>query len=116
MFDRDIESARSTVIKKSLLIEKTKFENQELNYGYMLRIPSTPQNSTGTCYGVIIRCKPILYRKLNVHTKINPLTEEKNYLWPWEASVFVDGKYHCPAVLLENDLLLSSLECGEGIE
>lgn len=115
-FKRDIESAQRTLVQTSQLIEKTKSKDRELNYEYMLRIPHTPENSSGTCYGLKIRCKPILDQKLEDLTSINPKTNKRNYLWPWEASIFVDGKYHCPALLLENDLLLSSYECGKEIE
>lgn len=114
-FHRDVESAQYTLVQSSQLTEKSKSKDHSLSYEYSIR-SNVPQYSSGTCYGLSLRCKPILDRKLNVHAKISPLTKERSYMWPWEASIFVNGIYHCSALLLESDLLLSSSECGEGIE
>ncbi|XP_018405344.1 PREDICTED: serine protease nudel-like [Cyphomyrmex costatus] len=44
-----------------------------------------------------------------------PRNGNYTYLWPWLAAIFVDGRYHCSALLLESDWLLSSSSCTENI-
>lgn len=104
-------------MKTSKLVERQSSKDHPVGYEYPPHLtPAKRDANDNTCYGLRIRCKPILDRKVNVHLNVDPKTKERNYLWPWEASVLVDGKYHCSAVLLENDLLLSSSECSNGIE
>jgi hypothetical protein len=111
---RNVESAEEILIQPSKLIETLQSKEfsvyKDPNFKFLKR------ETNSTCHGLRIRCKPILDRKLNVHLKINPISKERNYVWPWEASIFIDGHYYCSAVLLENNLLLSSSKCSEDIE
>ena len=111
-----VDSAEEVSVNTSRLTERSASKDGLLNYEYPPRFRPSKRESNYTCYGLQIRCKPVLNRKLNVHLSVHPKTNERSYVWSWESSIFVDGKYQCPAVLLENNLLLGSEECGKDIE
>ncbi|XP_031786377.1 serine protease nudel-like isoform X3 [Nasonia vitripennis] len=114
---RNVDSAEQILVNTHRLKERQASKDHPISYEYPPQVtPAQRDAKDKTCYGLHLRCKPILDRKVNVHLKVDPKTNKRDYLWPWEASVFVDGKYHCSAVLLENDLLLSSSVCGNGID
>ncbi|EZA50647.1 Serine protease nudel [Ooceraea biroi] len=69
-----------------------------------------------TCGTLWIRCRPVLSSSADTHLVVDPRTGSYNYLWPWMAAIFVDGRYHCSAVLLEPDWLLSSASCTDDIK
>ncbi|XP_058807480.1 uncharacterized protein LOC131673478 [Phymastichus coffea] len=113
---RSLDTVNEVIVQKSKLEERSSTKNFPITYEYPPAFTPMSKGDNNTCYGLYIRCKPILDSKVNVHLKRNPETDERSYLWPWEGSVFVDGKYQCPAVLLENDLLLASSKCAEDID
>jgi len=69
-----------------------------------------------TCKALRVRCRPVLSSSADMYLVIDPNTGSHNYLWPWLAAIFVDGRYHCPALLLEPDWLLTTVNCTTGIE
>ena len=111
-----MDSADEVLVKTSKLPERSPSKNYPVNYEYPPHFTAPEVDNNKTCYGLHIRCKPILDRKVNVHLNINYKTKERTYVSPWEASIFVDGKYHCSSVLLESNLLFSNSECSKGIE
>ncbi|KAL6265616.1 hypothetical protein P5V15_002410 [Pogonomyrmex californicus] len=68
-----------------------------------------------TCSTYIFRCGPVLSSSADSHLVVDPHTQSNTYLWPWLAAIFVDGRYHCSALLLEPDWLLSSSSCTDDI-
>ncbi|KAI4503887.1 hypothetical protein M0802_001290 [Mischocyttarus mexicanus] len=68
-----------------------------------------------TCLGLSIRCRPVPSSNINVHLHLDPVTGSRTFTWPWLAAIFVDGLYHCSAILLEPNWLLSSSECTKNI-
>ncbi|KAJ8684612.1 hypothetical protein QAD02_020405, partial [Eretmocerus hayati] len=111
-----MEYTQEVVLKSSQLIEKRpqatlQVDQDRPDYGEALA-----SDMNKTCYGLKIRCKPILDRKVNAQLNVDSASKERRYMWPWEASIFVDGDYHCSAVLLENNLLLTSQKCKDGID
>lgn len=111
-----MDTVNEVIVPKSRLEIRSSTSDFPISYEYPPQFTPMRKGDNNTCYGLYIRCKPILDRKVNVNLKINPDTKERSYLWPWEGSVFVDGKYHCPAVLLENDLMLASSKYAQDIE
>ena len=75
-----------------------------------------PDNSTKTCRGLYVECRPVLSANTSHLIVSNPKTENTSYLWPWQAFIFVDGRHHCPAIILEHDWLLASSKCVQNIE
>ncbi|XP_044019367.1 serine protease nudel [Aphidius gifuensis] len=73
-------------------------------------------NELNTCQGLWIKCKPILSSNLKVHEIKNPNTNESEYILPWEGVIFVDGINTCPAILLQDDWLLTSCRCTDDID
>jgi len=69
-----------------------------------------------TCTTLRFRCRPVLSSSADSHLVVDPRTGNHTYLWPWLAAIFVDGRYHCSALLLESDWLLSSSSCTEAIK
>ncbi|XP_036149068.1 serine protease nudel [Monomorium pharaonis] len=68
-----------------------------------------------TCTALRLRCRPVLSSSANSHLIVDPRTGSQTYLWPWLAAIFVEGRYHCSALLLEPNWLLSSSSCTEAI-
>ncbi|CAK9811280.1 Serine protease nudel [Anthophora plagiata] len=68
-----------------------------------------------TCPGLYIRCTPVLSGSVSAHLVIDTNTGKRDYLWPWLAAIFVDGRYRCSALLLDHNWLLSTAKCIENI-
>lgn len=81
------------------------------------RTPSYVAEDEGNaCETLWIRCRPVLDSSADAHVIVDPKTGSRNYSWPWLAAIFVDGRYHCSALLLEADWLLSSASCTNDIQ
>ncbi|XP_070512102.1 serine protease nudel isoform X2 [Cardiocondyla obscurior] len=74
------------------------------------------ENERGeSCTALQFRCRPVLSSSADSLLVVDPRTGEYTYLWPWLAAIFVDGRYHCTALLLESDWLLSTSSCTKAI-
>ncbi|XP_076761416.1 serine protease nudel [Xylocopa sonorina] len=69
-----------------------------------------------TCLGIYIRCAPVLSSSVHAHLIVNASTGSREYLWPWIAAIFVDGRYSCTALLLEPNWLLSAANCLQNVK
>ncbi|XP_043269435.1 serine protease nudel [Venturia canescens] len=75
-----------------------------------------PGRNVRTCNGVYVRCKPILSANTNHLVVTNPLNTNIDYLWPWQASIFADGRFRCPGTLLDRSWLLVTSRCIENLD
>lgn len=75
-----------------------------------------PENTAHTCEGIYIACKPIVTANAIRHVITNPLDHNRDHLWPWKMSVFVDGRYQCPGTLLDRSWLLVASQCIKNLE
>ena len=114
---RNVDASEEIVVTPTKLPERQSTRENKISYDYSPAFRTlTKRDAENTCYGLRIRCKPILDKKLNVHLRIDPQSNERRYLWPWEVSIYVNGYYRCPAILLDDNFLLGSLQCSEGIK
>lgn len=109
---RSLQSLGETVVNKTML--ETRFSWRDNVTGYE---PERSAASEGgePCTTLRFRCRPVLSSSAESHLIVDPRTGNHTYLWPWQAAIFVDGRYHCSALLLEPDWLLSSSSCTEAI-
>lgn len=68
-----------------------------------------------TCLGLYIHCAAIPSGSMYAHLAIDDRTGNRDYLWPWLAAIFVDGRYRCMALLLDSNWLLSAAKCLENV-
>ncbi|CAL7938816.1 unnamed protein product [Xylocopa violacea] len=68
-----------------------------------------------TCPGIYVRCAPVLSSSVHAHLIVDASTGSRDYLWPWIAAIFVDGRYSCSALLLESNWLLSAANCLQNV-
>ncbi|KYM93915.1 Serine protease nudel [Cyphomyrmex costatus] len=110
-----LQSLDKVVVNKTIL--ETKFSRKWDNTTSYKSLPQDVAESEGseTCTTLRFRCKPVLSSSADSHVVIDPRNGNYTYLWPWLAAIFVDGRYHCSAILLESDWLLSSSSCMETI-
>ncbi|XP_023245214.1 serine protease nudel-like [Copidosoma floridanum] len=113
---KGVDSMKEIVVRTSKMSERSARNGSSVAYEYPPQY-TAPAESDWTCFGVYIRCKPILNSTMSNFevVKSGGNGPEKTYAWPWEASVFVDGRYRCSALLLEEDLLLGPAKCGRGV-
>uniref|UniRef100_A0A0C9QGD9 Acrosin n=1 Tax=Fopius arisanus TaxID=64838 RepID=A0A0C9QGD9_9HYME len=75
-------------------------------------------NDSNTCQGLWVKCQTVLSSTVESHrlehVRNNPVNT--SYLFPWEAAVFINGRYYCPGVLLEPDWVLTSYRCAQNID
>ncbi|XP_071642079.1 serine protease ndl [Temnothorax longispinosus] len=109
-----LQSSGEIVVNKTVL--ETRFSRRWANgtTGYE---PSPVAGSEGgeTCTALRFRCRPVLSSSADSHLAVDPKTGSHTYLWPWLAAIFVDGRYHCSALLLESDWLLADSSCTEAV-
>ncbi|EGI57358.1 Serine protease nudel [Acromyrmex echinatior] len=108
-----LQSLDKAVVNKTIL--ETKFSRKWDNTTGDKPLPQHVAESKGgeTCTTLRFRCRPVLSSSADSHVVIDPRTGNHTYLWPWLAAIFVDGRYHCSALLLEPNWLLSSSSCTE---
>ncbi|XP_015603565.1 serine protease nudel [Cephus cinctus] len=89
-----------------------------VGHGYPDTEVAQSTDSTGdkTCVSLHVECNPTLNTSVSNHLVSIKDTENPSYLWPWHAAIFVDGRYHCSAVLLEHSWLLTSARCVQNID
>lgn len=112
---RNLQSLDKIVVNKTVL--ETRFSRRWDNTtSYEPSPEHVAASETGeTCTTLWFRCRPVLSSSADSHLVFNPNTGSHTFLWPWLAAIFVDGRYHCSALLLEPDWLLSSSSCTEAI-
>lgn len=74
---------------------------------------ASPNEQDKPCLGLYIRCATTLSSSMNLHLVVDASTGSHDYLWPWLAAIFVDGRYRCVALLLDPSWLLSAAKCLE---
>ena len=75
-----------------------------------------PDADSKTCQGLYIECRLVLSTNVSDLIVEDSKTRELSYLWPWEAIIFVDGRYRCPSIILEPSWLLASAKCVRDLE
>ncbi|XP_012251446.2 serine protease nudel [Athalia rosae] len=69
------------------------------------------------CTALYLRCLPTIHTvPLTFRIKSTDGDEEDDFLWPWNAAVFVDGRYACSGVLLEPSWVLTSSYCVDDVD
>ncbi|XP_015184626.1 PREDICTED: serine protease nudel-like [Polistes dominula] len=86
------------------------------SYYWPMPVYHAPSKVLPTCQGFNIGCRPVPNTNINVHTIIDPVTGNRTFIWPWLATIFVDGSYRCSAILLDTNWLLSSSACTKNIK
>ncbi|XP_034949876.1 serine protease nudel isoform X2 [Chelonus insularis] len=81
-----------------------------------LQITNSETNKEELCYGLNIQCELVFNHSVETFAIKDAISQNQTYLWPWEAAIFVDGHYHCPAILLNYDWALSSSRCTRNID
>ncbi|XP_043512079.1 serine protease nudel-like isoform X3 [Frieseomelitta varia] len=74
---------------------------------------SLNQHDKTTCPGLYVHCSPTLGGSMFAHLVTDASTGSRDYLWPWLAAIFVDGRHRCVALLLDPNWLLSAAKCLE---
>lgn len=75
------------------------------------------QNETNECVAIVAECRKSLISPANSYLYKNTSEEDNStHMWPWQGAIFLDGKYHCPAIFLHDQWFLTSLRCTENIE
>ncbi|XP_011695705.1 PREDICTED: serine protease nudel isoform X2 [Wasmannia auropunctata] len=103
-----------------IVVNETELETRRWDSaaGYVLspeHVVAASEGSGETCTTLRFRCRPVLSSSADSHLVVDPRTGNHTYLWPWLAAIFVDGRYHCSALLLEPDWLLASSSCTAAI-
>ncbi|KAK0091613.1 hypothetical protein PV326_002954, partial [Microctonus aethiopoides] len=75
------------------------------------------QNETNECVAIMAECRKSLISPANSYLYKNTSEEDNStHMWPWQGAIFLDGKYHCPAIFLHDQWFLTSLRCTENID
>ncbi|KAK0183422.1 hypothetical protein PV327_001466 [Microctonus hyperodae] len=75
------------------------------------------QNETNECVAIMTECRKTLISPANSYLYKNTSEEDNSiHMWPWQGAIFLDGKYHCPAIFLHDQWYLTSLRCTENID
>ncbi|KAG8038508.1 hypothetical protein G9C98_006204, partial [Cotesia typhae] len=69
----------------------------------------------GGCFALFVECQMNFKSSLGEYLYESNWTNEETYLLPWESTIFIDGKYHCPALLLDTTWALISTRCTKNI-
>lgn len=75
------------------------------------------RNESSSCQGLYVKCQTALTSTVESHRveHVRNIPINTTYLFPWETAIFVNGRYHCPGVLLERDWVLTSYRCTKDI-
>ncbi|XP_033218308.1 serine protease nudel-like [Belonocnema kinseyi] len=102
------------VRKTEVNFSELKLKKSVLGYKYSAStVPYEYENKT--CTGLYIRCKSVIKNPVHNQLTLDFHSRIRSYQWPWHGAIFSDGKYRCPAVLLETNWLLSNSECSKDI-
>ncbi|CAG5095894.1 Similar to ndl: Serine protease nudel (Drosophila melanogaster) [Cotesia congregata] len=67
------------------------------------------------CHALYVDCSMNFNKPVYDYLYKSNLTNNETYLLPWEPAIFVDGKYHCPALLLNTEWAMASSHCTNDI-
>ncbi|XP_057339605.1 serine protease nudel [Microplitis mediator] len=82
-----------------------------------LRIEDSSEvNGAALCNVSYLECELNFNRPVFQYLYRSYMINNETYLVPWEAAMFVDGKYHCPALLLDTVWALTPTRCIENID
>ncbi|KOX71108.1 Serine protease nudel [Melipona quadrifasciata] len=107
----NLQSSESVVVRNSKL-ETTDWHKGKPTYQEYSSAASLNEQDK-TCLGLYVHCAPTLSSSMNAHLAVDASTGSLDYLWPWLAAIFVDGRYRCVALLLDPNWLLSAAKCIE---
>ncbi|XP_015117186.1 serine protease nudel [Diachasma alloeum] len=111
------ESVKNVTVMNEPLTFVHSTPNNLIPYKYP-EVLMPPKNDSKTCQGLYVKCQTALTSSVESHrvehVRNNPVNT--SYLLPWEAAVFVDGRYHCPGVLLEHAWVLTSPRCTQNLD
>ncbi|CAD6208813.1 GSCOCT00003620001.2-RA-CDS [Cotesia congregata] len=94
----------------------TSSKNSSITFNHYEVIKSILQSRHfGDCFALFIECQMSFKNPLSEYLYESNWTNEETYLLPWEATIFVDGKYHCPVLLLDTTWALTSTRCTKDI-
>ena len=94
-------------------LETTEWQKGKPTYQEYSSAASLNEHDETTCLGLYVHCTPTLSGSMNAHLAIDASTGSRDYLWPWLAAIFVDGRHRCVALLLDSNWLLSAVKCLE---
>ena len=109
---RYLDSVKGVKVRRGSIPERKNIIHYEYPPSYQIPINDGNQ----TCPGLYVRCQPVLSNPVNSQLSINLLSQKRTYQWPWQAAIFTDGKYRCPALVLELNWLLASSDCSQNIK
>ncbi|XP_050596291.1 serine protease nudel isoform X2 [Bombus affinis] len=109
----NVRSSKSIVVKNSEL-ESIDWHKGDSTYQENSSAASLNEEDE-TCLGLYIHCAAIPSGSMYAHLAIDDRTGNRDYLWPWLAAIFVDGRYRCMALLLDSNWLLSAAKCLENV-
>ncbi|KAG8042486.1 hypothetical protein G9C98_005120, partial [Cotesia typhae] len=67
------------------------------------------------CHALYVDCSMNFNKPVYDYSYKSNLTNNETYLLPWEPAIFVDGKYHCPVLLLNTEWAMTSTHCTNDI-
>ncbi|KAH0554135.1 uncharacterized protein LOC123264198 isoform X2 [Cotesia glomerata] len=67
------------------------------------------------CHALYVDCSMNFNKPVYDYLYKSNLTNNETYLLPWEPAIFVDGKYYCPALLLNTEWAMTSTHCTNDI-
>ncbi|CAD6222513.1 GSCOCG00001002001-RA-CDS [Cotesia congregata] len=76
----------------------------------------SPEDSNPSmCHALYVDCKMNFKEPVDEYLYKSNVPDNDTYLLPWEPAIFVDGKYHCPALLLNTEWAMTSTHCTNDI-